>query len=564
MNRIIRILVVVISISTGALAQTVTISGSIRYSGAAAGTVFVEAVTNLENSALICEWSAAVDGPFTNSYELSGMAANTYYVVAVIETNDLSSVEDPWGHYLSWSNAPVAVDTDPGDVIANVDFELIDGSVSNNPYAGGGDGDSGGSARIFDGSVYDGLQPSQGWIWDDGRRVTDEYFFDTSVVRLTNGNYRLYGNSSDQILGLELISSFDSYISSDGVNFTKESGHRFQEEGCFMPWVIRLSNDIYRCYYTDQSQRPNGGEGGRSVKSAISTNDGVDFVTEGDCMVCDTNLPNEFCGVRGARVLKLNDGTYRMYYHGNSADNVLRVLSATSPDGLSWTRDAGVRLDPADYSPYAEWIRNFAPCIPFGGDTVHLYVTMMRTDEGVSKAGIFDSTSSDGLAFNVATDPILRNYYIADSYTGDPVDPQVMAQDPTVILTTNGMRLYFGVYNGGEVLVSTSGIYSVVLPDWDDDGSEDWKEYTAGTDPNDSCSCFKINACTPVDSVGGGCVVQWSSVTGKTYCIDRSTNLLNGFDCCIATNLAACPAINIYTDSTATASGACFYRVRLE
>ena len=66
------------------------------------------------------------------------------------------------------------------------------------------------------------------------------------------------------------------------------------------------------------------------------------------------------CGSVAPRVLKLPDGTYRMYYTqmvprpghpagANDYDNVsTRILSATSSDGLVWTPERGVRLTPQD------------------------------------------------------------------------------------------------------------------------------------------------------------------------------------------------------------------------
>ena len=45
--------------------------------------------------------------------------------------------------------------------------------------------------------------------------------------------------------------------------------------------------------------------------------------------------------VYAPEVLRLGDGTYRMYYAGWSGDPVGgRILSATSADGLTWSKDA--------------------------------------------------------------------------------------------------------------------------------------------------------------------------------------------------------------------------------
>lgn len=550
----------------GAAAQTSSIAGSIRYAGAATGTVFVLAATNLDESDLEFEWSAAVAGPFTNAYVLTNLPAASYYVVATLETNDLTGPECPWGHYAFWSNAPETVAVPAGTAVSNVDFPLVDGSVSNNPYASGDDEPP--TARVCDGTPFTCMPASQGWTLEDGRRIEDEYFFDSWIVPLADGTWRLYANSSAQILSN--TPAFDSYRAGDGLAFTNEPGHRFEETGAFMPCVLPVSGEVFRCYYTDQSSRPNCGDGeecaGRAIKSAISTNGGLDFAAEGDGLVCDTNLPHEFKGVRGARVLRLADGSYRMYYHAIDSNSVWRILSASSSNGLAWTRDAGVRIDPTDYCPESTSVRNFAPVLPFAGGAIHLFITMSRCGAGWTdlQSGIYDATSSNGLDFVVADQPIVENYYVEASYAGQPTDPQAMPQDPTAIATTNGVRLYFGIYDGPNVLANTSGIYSAICPDWDGDRMPDAAEYAAGTDPNDPESLLDIVQGTRVLEPADAFTVEWQSVSGKTYRLQRSTNLLEGVFENVATNLAAWSNLNAVSDLTASNPGLYFYRIRLE
>lgn len=547
-------------------AQTAGIEGTIHYTGTATGTVFILAVTNLDQSDEEYEWGGEpLAGPFTNAYALTNMEAGIYYVFASMDTNDLCTSTDPWGHYAFWSNAPIAVTALAGQTTGSIDFELIDGSISNNPYA---DDDPEDNAVICDGTPFTCMPRSESWTLENERRIEDEYFFDSWIVRLDDGTYRLYANSPDQIHSN--TPAFDSYHSQDGLLFTNEPGYRFEETGAFMPCVLQLSSNTFRCYYTDQSSRPNcDGEdcAGRSIKSAVSTNGGLDFITEGDCLVCDTNLPHEFKGVRGARVLELTNGTYRMYYHAIDSNSVWRILSASSSNGLSWTRDTGVRIDPTDYCPDSKSVRNFAPIIPFDGETTHLYITMSRCGEDWDnlQSGIFDSTSTNGLDFTVAQDPIVQNYFIESAYTGNPgEDPQAMPQDPTAILTTNGMRLYFGIYNGPDVLVNTSGIYSVICPDWDRDGMNDADELAAGTDPNDISSVLGIVSVEQDTEPGHACIIQWQSATGKTYRLQRASNMVDGFTTDVDISIPATPTVNIYTDSTAAAAGYYYYRIKLE
>ncbi len=115
----------------------------------------------------------------------------------------------------------------------------------------------------------------------------------------------------------------------------------------------------------------------------------------------------------------------------------------------------------------------------------------------------------------------------------------------------DGMHDAWEVYYG--LSTNTAGD---AAGDLDGDHFLNAQEFIAGTSPSDSNSLFRMESPSPEDA--GGVVVQWSSVTGRTYEVGRSTNLLQQFSV-VASNIAATPPVNIYTDAPADAA---YYRVR--
>ena len=100
------------------------------------------------------------------------------------------------------------------------------------------------------------------------------------------------------------------------------------------------------------------------------------------------------------------------------------------------------------------------------------------------------------------------------------------------------------------------------LLDVDGDGHAAWQEYVADTVPTNMADALKILA-TIVSNTNDQVVLEWSSKSGRTYAVDRATNLfvnLSG----IASNLVATPPANSYTDVSATNSTSYHYQIRVE
>jgi hypothetical protein len=95
-------------------------------------------------------------------------------------------------------------------------------------------------------------------------------------------------------------------------------------------------------------------------------------------------------------------------------------------------------------------------------------------------------------------------------------------------------------------------------PDIDNDGSLNWEEIIAGTDPSNVLSVLKFSAAGW--SPDGSFVVTWRSVSNRTYKLYQTTNLLT-YSWTLLTNASATPPTNTYLDTNARMMKQAFYEV---
>ena len=98
--------------------------------------------------------------------------------------------------------------------------------------------------------------------------------------------------------------------------------------------------------------------------------------------------------------------------------------------------------------------------------------------------------------------------------------------------------------------------------DPDHDGASNLDEWVAGTDPLNPTS--NLRALAPGSNTAAGFIVHWPSVAGKFYRVERSTNLVNGFDSVVRTNIAATPPFNSEPDSAMLPGNSRYYRIQVE
>ena len=98
--------------------------------------------------------------------------------------------------------------------------------------------------------------------------------------------------------------------------------------------------------------------------------------------------------------------------------------------------------------------------------------------------------------------------------------------------------------------------------DSDGDHMNNWQEWKAGTIPTNAASVLQL--ASPSNSVSG-VTVTWQSVSGKTYFLQRSTNLsAQPAFSTIQSNIVGQTGTTSYTDTTAAGHDLSIYRVGVQ
>ena len=119
-----------------------------------------------------------------------------------------------------------------------------------------------------------------------------------------------------------------------------------------------------------------------------------------------------------------------------------------------------------------------------------------------------------------------------------------------------------GIHDAWEVFYFGSTEACDPLANGDSDNLNNYQEFISGTDPKDPSSVLRF-AQTAEPSTGNGIVLSWTSASNKLYIIERTTNLVTGFEMPLESSVLATPPVNTYTDKTVTVTGPYFYRIRV-
>lgn len=189
-------------------------------------------------------------------------------------------------------------------------------------------------------------------------------------------------------------------------NWNKESGIRV--EGAVSSCTIRLNDGRYRMFY------PSMGGIGSSISS-----DGITFTEEAGIRISKgSGTDYDVNGAKDPDIVSEN-AYYRMYYVGIGPDNKRRVMSATSNNGLDFTKETGIRID---YTASYDELADVPSVVKVSDDNYKMYYVYDHRGDNSLKGAI----STDGLNWEVKT---------LTGFTKNCMDPEViMDSDVTTIV----------------------------------------------------------------------------------------------------------------------------------
>jgi hypothetical protein len=161
-------------------------------------------------------------------------------------------------------------------------------------------------------------------------------------------------------------------------------------------------------------------------------------------------------GARGPEAVRLPDGAYRLYYLGWNGpegphvnrpgpDERWRVLSAISTDGLTFTKEPGVRMDvdARAHPPHGAVAMSKPLVVPLKDGRWRMYFSAAHAGAPGATA-LFSAVSGDGLTWQ-------REAGVRLVTSADPTTAQVPvpAANPTLVRTADGrLRLYYDGADG--------------------------------------------------------------------------------------------------------------------
>jgi predicted GH43/DUF377 family glycosyl hydrolase len=211
------------------------------------------------------------------------------------------------------------------------------------------------------------------------------------------------------------------------------------DENLETPFLLKTNNGYY-LYYSGYRDGVRPGEPGKGFPASLGlaiSHDGVNFTrAQSEPILAPTAGTFDADAIYSPDIIPYQGG-YLMVYAGHCYNNCpgapgVRVMAATSNDGIHWAKVAEPLLSPK--AP-PEWMRDGVaePAILLGPDgKLYLFFTGVKGQEhviGVSRAASLDK------AWDVDPDPIVTPAAGTFDETGDAA--------PTVLLENGRVRMWF-------------------------------------------------------------------------------------------------------------------------
>jgi len=236
-----------------------------------------------------------------------------------------------------------------------------------------------------------------------------------------------------------------SAVSADGGRtWTEEPGIRVA--GSQHHAVVRLADGRLRLYHS--ASGPDGGP----ILSAVSE-DGLEFTAEDGERLApgDAGAPDAKAMIHPS-VIRLPDGSFRMFYDAASEPEGEfdlgwnGIMSASSPDGLVWTKDAGFRVKAGKGGvSFADLV--WSPFVEYENGLWKLYFSVETESPG--RVGVYLAVSDDGLRFRVQGKRVLAREPRVGPPTLGPGGMNGLPQDVFMIPLADGKRALYWLARKG-------------------------------------------------------------------------------------------------------------------
>ena len=197
------------------------------------------------------------------------------------------------------------------------------------------------------------------------------------------------------------------------------------------------------------------------------------------------------------------------------------------------------------------------------------FKTQYYLDTSVVSSGTVDVTDSwQDSGTNVTITATPASHYHFANWSGDVAAtlnvtvvsmtaPRAITANFTANLVTNDVPEWWLAQN--NLPVSDAG----ALADTDGDGFANWKEFRAGTNPQNPASALLLTTLPPPPWNPGQLVLTWPSTYGRTYRLWSTTNLNADFSP-LATNIYSTPPYNYYYLNDIGTAARGFYLIQIE